>query len=135
MPVWSESLLTTSSFYAQRDDATQTDDCFLTCACARACACERARVCVYVRAYMHACVHVWHQGNKTWYEGRVVAAAPDGTYSISYDDGDFESGVRRENVRHLALDGGSSGRVEMMCAGNRKRKRAAALALSASGSA
>ena len=98
---------------------------------ANVCVCAHAFACMCVRA----CVRAWHQGNKAWYKGRVVAAAPDGTYSIRFDDGDFEGGVRRENVRHLAGDGESSGRVEMMCVGNRGRKRAAGLALSASGRA
>lgn len=73
------------------------------------------------------------QGNKAWYPGRVVAATADRTYSIEFDDGDFESGVRRENVRHIEGDASASRGGELLggggtgcCASERKRSSAQA---------
>jgi hypothetical protein len=66
------------------------------------------------------------QGNKVWYLGRVVRVQPDGSCSIQFDDGDFESGVRRENVRHVggeSTGGGGGGGVVRAGGGNQGRGR------------
>lgn len=39
----------------------------------------------------------WKGGS--WYKGTVSAIAADGTYSINYDDGDKESGVKESNIK------------------------------------
>ena len=44
--------------------------------------------------YRHA------EGNKNWYPGCIAEVRPDGLYDIDFDDGDFEHGVRRENIQH-----------------------------------
>lgn len=42
-----------------------------------------------------------HQGGMRWYPGVIAEVNPDGTYEINYDDGDEESDVIVEYIRHF----------------------------------
>jgi hypothetical protein len=79
------------------------------CACVRGCAgymrelmgvemclCVDVRVCVclfqdFVQAY-------W-RGGRRMYPGTLTDLNTDGTFSISYSDGDFEPSVKPENIK------------------------------------
>ena len=42
------------------------------------------------------------EGGKQWHHGKITAVNSNGTFAISYNDGDYESSVRRENIRTKA---------------------------------
>lgn len=48
-----------------------------------------------------AAVEALFKGGRKWYKGKVLRANPDGSYAISYDDGDRELKVPAEMVRSL----------------------------------
>ena len=40
-----------------------------------------------------------YRGSGNYFPGKVVAARPDGTYDIGYDDSDAEDGIKRSYLR------------------------------------
>ena len=42
------------------------------------------------------------EGGKQWFQGKIAAINRNGTFAISYHDGDYEGSVRRENIRTKA---------------------------------
>lgn len=46
-----------------------------------------------------ASVHPKWEKKTHWYPGKIDAVHSDGTYNVSYDDGDFEANVKRRFVR------------------------------------
>ena len=43
--------------------------------------------------------YVHGEGGKQWFQGKIAAINSNGTFAVSYDDGDYEASVRRENIR------------------------------------
>ena len=39
------------------------------------------------------------EGGKKWFRGKIAAINSNGTFAISYNDGDYEASVLRENIR------------------------------------
>ena len=39
------------------------------------------------------------EGSKKWFRGKIAAINSNGTFAISYNDGDYEASVLRENIR------------------------------------
>ena len=48
-----------------------------------------------------------YQGKENWYDGTITGIRKDDegntVYDVTYDDGDFEEGMGRENVRPIPL--------------------------------
>ena len=48
-----------------------------------------------------------NQGKENWYEGTITSIRTDEAgntlYDVTYDDGDFEEGMVRQNVRPIPL--------------------------------
>ena len=42
------------------------------------------------------------EGGKKWFRGKIAAINSNGTFAISYNDGDYEASVWRENIRTKA---------------------------------
>ena len=42
------------------------------------------------------------EGGKKWFRGKIAAINSNGTFAISYNDGDYEASVLRENIRTKA---------------------------------
>ena len=42
------------------------------------------------------------EGGKQWFRGKIAAINSNGTFAISYNDGDYEASVWRENIRTKA---------------------------------
>lgn len=44
-----------------------------------------------------------YRGQGKWYPGDIIREHPDGTVDIDYDDGERETRVKRDSVRHLGI--------------------------------
>ena len=42
------------------------------------------------------------EGGKKWFRGKIAAINSNGTFAISYNDGDYEASVWRQNIRTKA---------------------------------